>query len=114
MVEEYAYEPDSEGPGPRRGGLGVRRPVRVLAPAGGMLQLRSGRASQPPWGAAGGGNGTPCQNLLNPGTPNERKLRGLEIMHVDGGTVYQHVTPRTGRPVQPLPPAAPLFCRYPR
>ena len=96
MVEEYGYEPDSEGPGRRRGGLGVRRTIRVLAPEGGMLQLRSGRASQPPWGAAGGGNGTCCQNLLNPGTPDERRLRGLETIHVAGGTVYRHVTPGAG------------------
>ena len=96
MIEDYGYEPDSEGPGRRRGGLGVRRTIRVLAPEGGTLQLRSGRASQPPWGAAGGGNGTVCQNLLDPGTPNERKLRGTETLQVPGGTVYRHVTPGAG------------------
>ena len=33
MVEEYGHEPDSEGAGRHRGGLGVRRRIRVLAPA---------------------------------------------------------------------------------
>ena len=96
MVEEYGYEPDSEGAGRRRGGLGVRRKVRLLAPEGGVLQLRSGRSKQRPWGFAGGQQGTTCQNLLNPGTPEERALRGLETMHVPGNTVYLHVTPGAG------------------
>src|SRR5687768_12323567 len=87
MVEEYGYEPDSEGAGARRGGLGVRRRVRLLAAAGGILQIRSGRAEQAPWGTAGGSTGTACQNVLNPGTPGERRLRGLETIHVPTDTV---------------------------
>ncbi len=96
MVEEYGFEPDSEGAGRRRGGLGVRRKVRLLAPQGGVLQLRSGRSKQRPWGFAGGEPGTSCQNVLNPGTPQERALRGLETMHVPVDTVYLHVTPGAG------------------
>jgi N-methylhydantoinase B len=96
MVEEYGYEPDSEGAGRRRGGLGVRRKVRLLAPQGGVLQLRSGRSKQRPWGFAGGEQGTSCKNVLNPGTPQERVLKGLETMHVPGDTVYLHVTPGAG------------------
>ncbi len=82
MVEEYAYEPDSEGPGRHRGGLGVRRQIRVLSPDGAILQVRSGRTMQRPWGIAGGGEGTSCQNVLDPGTPDERNMRGLETIHV--------------------------------
>ncbi|HYL89934.1 MAG TPA: hydantoinase B/oxoprolinase family protein [Burkholderiales bacterium] len=96
MVEEYGYEPDSEGAGRRRGGLGVRRKVRLLAPQGGVLQLRSGRSKQRPWGFAGGEQGTTCRNVLNPGTAQEHALKGLETMHVPGGTVYLHVTPGAG------------------
>lgn len=96
LVEEYGFEPDSEGPGARRGGLGVRRRIRILAQDGGILQIRSGRAQRPPWGTAGGRAGSTCQNILNPGTPHERKLRGLETMHVPGDTVYLHVTPGAG------------------
>lgn len=96
MVEEYGYEPDSEGAGRRRGGLGVRRKVRLLAPQGGVLQLRSGRSKQRPWGFAGGEQGTSCRNVLNPGTPQERTLKGLETMHVPADTVYLHVTPGAG------------------
>jgi N-methylhydantoinase B len=96
MVEEYGYEPDSEGAGRRRGGLGVRRKVRLLAPLGGVLQLRSGRSKQRPWGFGGGEQGTTCRNVLNPGTPQERLLKGLETMHVPADTVYLHVTPGAG------------------
>ena len=96
MVEEYAYEPDTEGPGRHRGGLGVRRQVRVLSPDGAILQVRSGRTTQRPWGIAGGSEGTSCVNVLDPGTPGERKMRGLETMHVPFGTVYRHVTPGAG------------------
>ena len=94
MVEEYAYQPDSEGAGRRRGGLGVRRKVRLIA--GGLLQIRSGRAKQAPWGFGGGRDGTNCQNVLDPGSPTERTLRGLETMDVPAGTVYLHVTPGAG------------------
>ncbi len=96
MVEEYGYQANSEGAGEHRGGLGVRRRVRILAPDGGVLQVRSGRATQPPWGLFGGQPGTPCQNVLDPGTPREHKMRGLETMHVPGGTVFLHVTPGAG------------------
>jgi N-methylhydantoinase B len=96
MVEQYAYEPDTEGPGKHRGGLGVRRQIRVLSPDGAILQVRSGRTLQKPWGIAGGGEGTSCQNLLNPETANERKMKGLETIHVPHGTVYRHVTPGAG------------------
>ncbi|MPZ44586.1 MAG: hydantoinase B/oxoprolinase family protein [Betaproteobacteria bacterium] len=96
MVEEYAYEPNSEGAGARRGGLGVRRRVRILAEQGGILQIRSGRAKQAPWGTAGGHPGSTCQNVLDPGTSQERRLKGLETIHVPAGTVYLHVTPGAG------------------
>jgi N-methylhydantoinase B len=95
-VEEYGYEPDSEGAGRRRGGLGVRRRVRFLAEDGGILQIRSGRAKIPAWGFNGGLSGTPCQNVLDPGTPRERKLGGLETLTVPKDTVYLHVTPGAG------------------
>ena len=74
----------------------MRRKVRLLAPEGGVLQLRSGRSKQRPWGFAGGEQGTSCRNLLNPGTPQERVLKGLETMHVPADTVYLHVTPGAG------------------
>jgi N-methylhydantoinase B len=34
--------------------------------------------------------------VLNPGTPEERLLSGLETLDVPGGTIYLHVTPGAG------------------
>ena len=96
LVEEYGYEPDSEGAGKFRGGLGVRRKIRILAPEGGVLQVRSGRAEHAPWGLHGGHDGTICQNVLDPDTPKEKRLKGNETIHVPEGTVYVHVTPGAG------------------
>ncbi len=96
LVEAYGFAPDSEGPGTFRGGLGIRRQFRLLAPNGGLLQIRSGRASAPPWGLHGGASGTPCQNVLNPGGPQEQTLRGNETLHIPSDTVYVHVTPGAG------------------
>jgi N-methylhydantoinase B len=96
IVEEYGFEIDSEGAGKFRGGLGVRRKVHILAPEGGMLQVRSGRADHPPWGLHGGKEGTTCQNILNPGKPKEKKLLGNETLHVPSGTTFLHVTPGAG------------------
>jgi N-methylhydantoinase B len=52
IVEEYALRPDSGGAGRWRGGLGVRRVVRLL----GDLKLNSHteRTQCPPWGLFGG------------------------------------------------------------
>lgn len=96
LIEEYGYEPDSEGAGRFRGGLGVRRKVRLLASEGAVLQVRSGRAKYAPWGLHGGHDGTVCQNVLNPGGPDEKLLKGNETIHVHGGTAYLHVTPGAG------------------
>ncbi|MEK6711933.1 MAG: hydantoinase B/oxoprolinase family protein [Nitrospinota bacterium] len=96
LVEEYGYEPDSEGAGRFRGGLGVRRKIRILAPEGALLQVRSGRANRPPWGLHGGKEGTVCQNVLNPGEPNEERMKGNETLTVPCGTTYLHVTPGAG------------------
>lgn len=53
-VEAYELIPDSEGPGERRGGVGLRRKVRVLGDQVRMT-LSSDRAEVPPWGLHDGG-----------------------------------------------------------
>jgi N-methylhydantoinase B len=111
MVEEYGYECDSEGAGARRGGLGVRRRVRILSEQGGILQIRSGRAQRAPWGTAGGEAGSTCQNVLDPGMANERRLKGVETIHVPGNTVYLHVTPGAGGHGPPAEREASLVAR---
>ena len=37
-----------------------------------------------------------CQNVLNPGEPNEERMKGNETLTVPCGTTYLHVTPGAG------------------
>jgi N-methylhydantoinase B len=71
-VERYEIRADSGGPGRYRGGCGVVRDVRVLAP--GVLSTRMDNVRFPCWGASGGVAGRPGAFVLNPGTPRERSV----------------------------------------
>lgn len=62
-LERYAIRRGSGGTGRRRGGDGVLREFRFLAPA--TVTLLTERRRHPPWGLAGGGAGAPGENLLN-------------------------------------------------
>ncbi|HYY88918.1 MAG TPA: hydantoinase B/oxoprolinase family protein [Chloroflexota bacterium] len=55
VVEEYALRPDSGGAGQFRGGLGVRRAVRMLTPA--VFNIQMERTKCAPWGLNGGKGG---------------------------------------------------------
>jgi N-methylhydantoinase B len=58
LVEECTLVPDSGGPGQWRGGLGLRRVVRILGPEG-SLSVLSDRNVIPPYGVNGGLPGHP-------------------------------------------------------
>jgi N-methylhydantoinase B len=62
-VERYALRPGTGGAGIRRGGDGVVRELRVLAPC--RLSLLTQRRRFAPHGAGGGEQGAPGRNLLN-------------------------------------------------
>lgn len=72
-VERYELIPDSGGPGLHRGGLGVWRDLRILAPDT-QLANRSARQRFPPPGLDGGADGSLGLFQLNPGTIDEKKL----------------------------------------
>jgi N-methylhydantoinase B len=57
VIEEYALRPDSGGAGRQRGGLGIRKLVRLQ----GDLVFTTGieRTQCPPWGLFGGGDALP-------------------------------------------------------
>jgi len=57
LVERYALRQDSGGPGRFRGGLGVYRRVRALAPMNVHTTIE--RTICAPWGLAGGAEGAP-------------------------------------------------------
>ncbi len=96
LVEEYALVPDSGGPGRHRGGLGLRRTIRLRGGEATFLGTLD-RARIAPWGVFGGGEGGRALLVLNRGTPAERplppKLAGMRLADGDAVTI---VTPGAG------------------
>ena len=73
-MERYAINPDSGGPGKYRGGCGIIRDVRLLAPEG-TFGLRVENSRFPAWGVSGGKAGGTSSVILNPGHADEREVR---------------------------------------
>ena len=101
LVERYGLVPDTGGAGKFRGGLGMVREFRLLADEA-TFQLRSDRTNFRPWGVEGGKPGTPTQNLLNPGTPDEQELPGKHLMTLKKGDLYRVVQAGAGGYGDPL------------
>ncbi len=88
-VERYELRHGSGGRGRHRGGDGVVRSIRLLAPA--RLSLLSDRRRYGPRGAAGGGPGRPGRNLVNDG-----EVGGKEMLDVEAADVVTIETPGGG------------------
>jgi N-methylhydantoinase B len=103
-VEEHTLRPGSAGDGTHRGGLGLRRAYRIVAPEVTLTSMLE-RRLVPPYGLAGGADGLPFRLILNPGTPGARELRGKETVTLRGGDLVLIETcggggygPPAGRP----------------
>jgi N-methylhydantoinase B len=91
-VEDYAFVPDSCGAGRWRGGLGIRRSYRILAPEA-LLQLRSDRVAFRPYGLDGGEAGGASRNTIEldgnvqpiPAKVTMSVPRGALIVHEQAG-----------------------------
>ena len=96
LVEEYGLVPASAGAGRHRGGMGLRRTIRVLGEEATFLGTLE-RARIAPWGLAGGEPGGRGALVLNAGAPGERplppKLAGMRLAQGDAVTI---VTPGAG------------------
>jgi N-methylhydantoinase B len=86
VVERYELIPDSGGAGRNRGGLGVRKDVRMLADDV-VLSNLTDRQVFAPYGLGGGCEGMLGATILNPGTPDERKLHSKELVRLRRGDV---------------------------
>jgi N-methylhydantoinase B len=84
LVEEQALRPGSGGDGAHRGGLGFRRSYRVMAPDVTLTSMIERRVV-PPYGLAGGKDAAPFRIMLNPGTPQERTVKGKETLRLAEG-----------------------------
>jgi len=87
-IEDYSFVPDSCGAGQYRGGVGIRRSYRILAPEA-LLQLRTDRVAFQPYGLNGGEPGGSSRNFIEIG--NERNaLPGKITTTVVQGTLIIH------------------------
>lgn len=84
-IERFELIADSGGGGKFRGGLGVRRRYRMLAPV--TMIYRGDRAKNAPKGIEGGCNGAPSRLLLHPGTDREEQLPSSCRMELEAGSV---------------------------
>ncbi len=82
QIEAFRIHTDSGGPGLHRGGCGIVRDIRVMAEEA-TLGLRLDNCKYPAFGVKGGKCGQPGAIIVNPGTPEERKLRTMS----DGNVV---------------------------
>ncbi len=87
-IEEFGYRQDSCGAGKWRGGLGLTRTYRLLAPEA-MLQLRSDRTAHAPYGLFGGEPGALTRNILNPDR-NAEAVPGKLTRNIEAGDSLCH------------------------
>ena len=100
-VEEYALVPDSCGAGKWRGGLGIARSYRVLAPEAG-LQLRADRMKILPYGLAGGDPATGAVNEIITASGEHISLPSKINRKMGQGDLVRHVQPGGGGFGDPL------------
>lgn len=73
LVERYELITDSGGAGQYRGGLGIRRDIRILSGSA-EFSAHADRHTLPPQGTAGGKDGTSGRFVVRPGRPDEKVL----------------------------------------
>jgi N-methylhydantoinase B len=94
MIEEYGFVPDSGGAGQYRGGLAVVRQYQFTGEEA-VLQIRSDRRKFLPYGLAGGKDGTPSMNILNP-EMEHRMLPSKTLLTIKRGDVLKHILAGAG------------------
>lgn len=72
LIERYGYRQDSGGAGKNRGGVGIERAYKFLAPSNAIVI--NYKTQTDPWGVAGGNNGVRNRVLVNPGEANEKSV----------------------------------------
>ncbi|HYZ02494.1 MAG TPA: hydantoinase B/oxoprolinase family protein, partial [Candidatus Binatia bacterium] len=86
IVERFELIPDSGGRGRNRGGLGVRRDVRILGESIRFTNL-SERHRVPPFGVQGGEPGRPGRTVVNPDSPDAYEIGSKASVELRYGDV---------------------------
>ncbi|KMS87659.1 hydantoinase B/oxoprolinase family protein [Prauserella rugosa] len=96
-VDTYELITDSGGAGCYRGGLGVRRDIRVLSRRA-DFSAHADRQTFPPLGLAGGEDGTTGAFVLRPGTDRQERLPGGRVSGISlrAGDVVRIESPGSG------------------
>lgn len=102
-VDAYELVTDSGGPGAYRGGLAIRRDIRILG-EGAEFSAHADRQTSPPEGYAGGLDGTPGRFTLRPGKADQSVLPGGRVSGValGSGDVMRVQSPGAGGYGDPL------------
>jgi N-methylhydantoinase B len=89
FIESYGYRADSGGPGRFRGGVGVGRTYRFLAPSTGICLVYKTKTKL--WAIGEGKPGENSHIILNPGTEHEM-VQGGSYNHLASGDVLVNNT----------------------
>jgi N-methylhydantoinase B len=100
-VERYGFVTDTCGAGRFRGGMAIEREYRILAPSGGLLQLRTDRSEHAPWGLDGGSAGAVSKSWLIDET-GERDLPSKITMELRAEQRIRHRMAGAGGHGDPL------------
>ena len=102
LIERYALRADSMGAGRFRGGAGIELEVKVFPPNASVASRAMERYHFRPWGRQGGGYGATGYTRLNPGTPAEREIGKIDVLHLEPGDVLRVGTQGGGGYGDPL------------
>lgn len=102
LVECYTLRPDSMGAGRWRGGAGIELEVKVFPPNASVASRAMERYHFRPWGRRGGRPGSTGYTRLNPGTPRERDIGKIDVLHLEPGDVLRVGTQGGGGYGEPL------------
>lgn len=86
MIDRYGFRPDSGGAGKNRGGVGVERAYRFLAPTTAIVI--NYKTKTQPWSIAGGGLGVKNTVIVHPGTDLEREVGVSSTAFESGGAIH--------------------------
>ncbi len=87
--ERYGMVRDSGGPGTFRGALSQVRSVRLLADEG-ILQVRSDKRKNRPFGLSGGHDGQPSSNIITREDESTEELTTMGVAGMSRGDVFEH------------------------
>lgn len=82
LIERYGYRQDTGGAGKNRGGVGIERVYKFLAPTNAIVI--NYKTQTRPWSVAGGKEGVKNTVIVHPETPEEKQV-GVSNTHFDTG-----------------------------